>query len=329
MTFAPHRRLLSSSLVCLVLFAASPAMATTYVSVEPIPNQDVVGSEVLGRLVALPFETRALWAQQLLDCGLVQDVLDALAADGTISSVNMSNTFFGVAAGGFEGQTNPTYVFTVVDGGVNAASPADVETAVNALGYVLSQGGTVHFNPDDGGAYDFPLDYVTATFTAGPPSGELAQDFFEHVGTVDPALFSGLFAGYTQIGAALLFLQPAVGVQQFIDGMFAASQTFPGVAYAPFDPVGDPTAAPAGVAFRGNDWLIFPGGDEYLASIGQDPDADLGEVANLNELRGLHLGAVEVLDHLVVTGQLSKLEKLHSCSRLFGQHGEDEDSDSE
>lgn len=329
MTLDTLRRLLAVPLLGLLWLAAVPAGATTYMSVEPIPNQDVVGEEVLGNLVALPFEDRELWSQLLIDCGLVQGVLDALAADGTVASVNASNTFFGVAAGGFEGQTNPTYVFTVVDSGVNAVATADVETVVNALGYVLSQGGTVHFSPDDGGAYDFPLDYVTVTFTAGPPSGSLAQTFFEHVGTVDPALFSGLFAGYTQIGAALLFLQPAVGVQQFTDGMFAAAQSFPNVAYAPFDGMGDPTTAPAGVAFRGNDWSANPGGSEYLAGIAQDPDADLGGIRNLNELRALHLGAVAVLDELAAEGEVDELTEIRSCAELFGQDEDDDDSDSD
>ena len=289
MRISPGHRWLVSLVVCSSLLAAVPAVATTYASIEPIPNQDVVGSEVLGNLVAQSFEVRAKWAQLLLDCGLVQGVIDALASDGTISSVNATNTFFGVAAGGFEGTTNPTYVFTVVDGGVNAASAADVETLVNAVGYVLSQGGTVHFSGDDGGAWDFPLDYVTVTFSAGPPGGALAQSFFEFVGTVDPALFTGLFAGYTQIGSALLFLQPAVGVQQFIDGMFDAASGFPGVTYAPLD-MGLPTTALAGVAFRGNDWLANPGGDDYLVNVAQAPDADLGELPNLDELRQLHLG---------------------------------------
>ena len=329
MLFFDHRRRFACSLILLFGLAVSPASATTYISVEPIPNQDVVGEEVLGNLVALSFETRAQWAQLLLDCGLVQGVLEALAADGTVASVNMSNTFFGVAAGGFEGQTNPTYVFTVVDNGVNAVDPADVETVVNALGYVLSQGGTVHFTPDNGGAYDFPLDYVTVTFTAGPPNGALAQAFFEHIGTVDPALFSGLFAGYTQIGAALLFLQPAAGVQQFIDGMFAAAQTFPGVVYAPLDLMGLATTAAAGVAFRGNDWLANPDGAEYLAGVGQDPGADLGEVRNLEALREYHLGAVEVFDDLVVSGDVDELSDFRSCAELFGQDDDDSDSDSD
>ena len=327
MRLSPVHRAVSRAVLFLTLLAAVPAAATTYASIEPIPNQDVVGSVVLDNLLSRPFEARAEWAQLLLDCGLVQGVLDALASDGTISTVNATNTFFGVAAGGFEGVTNPTYVFTVIDSGVNAASDSDIETVVNAVGFVLSQGGTVHFSPDEGGAWDFPLDFATVTFQAGPPSGPLAQDFFEFLGMIDPALFTGLFAGYTQLGAALLFLQPAVGVQQFVDGLSDAAATFPGVVYSPFDSGGDPTTAPAGVAFRGNDWIASPDGGDYLANIDQDPDADLGDLANLSELRSLHLGAVEVFNDLIEDGD--GLDEIDSCGELFGGDGDDEDSDSD
>jgi hypothetical protein len=51
----------------------------------------------------------------------------------------------------------------------------------------------------------------------GTLSGSGAQEFFEHLGTIDAALFSGQFAGFTQIDLAgslmnnsMLFLQPAV-----------------------------------------------------------------------------------------------------------------------
>jgi hypothetical protein len=315
-----RRSCLVLTFLCAVALTALPGHAVTYISVEPIPNQDVVGQEALDHILDLTFDVREQWARLLLDCDLVRGVIDALSSDGTITTINSANTFFTVAAGGFEGQTNPTYVFTLVDNGVNAASAADIETLVNALGYVLSQGGTVHLNPDDAGAYDFPLDYITISFTMGPPDGNLAQNFFEHVGTIDPDLFTGLFAGYTQIGVALLFLQPAVGVQQFIDGMFDASLTFPDVAYSPFDAGGDPTTASAGVAFRGNDWIADPDGSGYLDNVDQDPSADLGDQDNLNDLRDFHLDAFEVLNRLVAHGRFAErgvraLDHIFACNR--------------
>jgi hypothetical protein len=303
-----------------MVLAGLPAGAVTYLSVEPIPNQAVVGGQVLDNLLDLEPEVRMRWAELLAGCGLVQGVLDALASDGTLTTVNGTNTIFGVAAGGFEGQTNPTYVFTFVDSNVNAVSAADIETVANALGYVFSQGGTVHFSPDEPALYDFPLDYVTATFSSGPPGLAEAQAFFEHVGTVDPELFTGLFAGYTQIGAALLFLQPAAGTQQFVDGMFEATAMSPGVEYAPLDMNGDPTTALAGIAFRGNDWSADPEGRGYLNNVAQDPDADLGKLANLDDWRRFHRRAVKVLNRQAVNGRfvdhgVRTLERIFQCYR--------------
>ena len=76
-------------------------------------------------------------------------MIDALSAHGAITSVRPANTRFVVAAGGFEGATNPAFVFTVQDTGAGSASAADVNVLGNALGYVLNQGGTAHFSPDN------------------------------------------------------------------------------------------------------------------------------------------------------------------------------------
>jgi hypothetical protein len=46
----------------------------------------------------------------------------------------------------------------------------------NALGYVLNQGGTAHFSPDNAKAYDFSLDYAVVTF-ARTLSGVQAKGF--------------------------------------------------------------------------------------------------------------------------------------------------------
>ena len=93
---------------------------------------------------------------------------------------------------------------------------------------MLNQGATTHFSPDNFKAYAFPLDYALVTFS-GTLNGAEAQAFFEHLGTIDEALFSGLFAGFTQIDLAgsqtnnsMLFLQPAVSKRRFISGLSAA-----------------------------------------------------------------------------------------------------------
>jgi hypothetical protein len=42
------------------------------------------------------------------------------------------------------------------------------------------------------------VDYAVVTF-AGTLTGEEAKGFFGYLGTIDPALWSGTFAGFTQI----------------------------------------------------------------------------------------------------------------------------------
>ena len=69
-------------------------------------------------------------------------MIDALAADGAISTVNTGNTgntSVQVAAGGFEGTTHPSYVFTIRDSRLDPVIAADVNVFDNALGYVLNQ----------------------------------------------------------------------------------------------------------------------------------------------------------------------------------------------
>ena len=66
-------------------------------------------------------------------------------------------------------------------------------------------------------------------------------------------------------------------------------------------------------------------------NVAQDPDADLGELDNLNILRALHLDAVAVLVDLIADGELDEkgleaLDELDSCAELFGQ---DDDADSD
>ena len=158
-------------------------------SMEPIPNRDVIGEENLATLRSIGYDNLERWSQRLLsDCLAVDTVINALSAHGAITSVTPANTRFVVAAGGFEGATNPSFVFTVKDTGAGAA---DVNVLSNALGYVLNQGGTAHFSPDNARAYAFALDYAVVTFR-GTLTGEEAREFFDHLGTIDAALWSGL-----------------------------------------------------------------------------------------------------------------------------------------
>ena len=301
-TLAGHRRHPKRNVRRIVgailLAAVQTVSATTYISVEPIPNRDVVGETDLARLRSIGYGRLEQWSNLLLtQCGAVDRVIDALTAHGAINSVTSANTRFLVAAGGFEGATNPSYVFTVQDSGPGAVRMCDVDVLDNALGYVLNQGGTAHFSADNAKAYAFVLDYAVVSFH-GTLTGDEARQFFEHVGTIDAALFSGQFAGFTQIdfdnsptNNSMLFLQPAVTKHRFIGGLAAAADTQSGATYFPLKNNGAPTTARAGIAFPGNDWLAFPDGDQYLAIIGGTPQL----VDELAGLRQKHLMAVRSL----------------------------------
>ena len=280
--------------LAILLTAVQTLSATTYMSVEPVPNRDVVGEGNLALIRSIGYDRLERWSQRLLsECLAVDNVIDALTAHGAITSVTAANTRFVVAAGGFEGSTNPSYVFTVQDSGPGAASANDVDVLDNALGYVLNQGGTVHFSADNAKAYAFALDYAVVTFP-GTLSGDEAREFFDRLGTIDAALWSGQFAGFTQLdfnsptNNTMLFLQPAVSKQRFISGLSAAVVTEPGATYFPLKNNGAPTTTRAGIAFPGNDWLAFPNGDQYLVNVGGTPQL----LSELAELRQRHLAAV-------------------------------------
>jgi hypothetical protein len=296
------RRTVNQTVGCLVvalfLLAVESVSATTYVSAEPIPSEDVVGTQDLSALLSIGYVNLERWSQRLLtECRTVDNVLDTLAAHGAIGSVSTSNTQVVVAAGGFEAITDPSFVFTLQDTGAGSVNAADVNVLDNALGYVLSQSGTTHFSPDNPKAYAFTLDYAVVTFT-GTLTGDQARQFFDRVGTVDPALWSGQFAGFTQIDFAgsstnnsMLFLKPAASKHRLASGLFEAVETEPRATYSPLKNNDTPTTARAGVAFPGNDWLAFPDGDDYLVNIGDS--SQLRD--DLALLRQRHLDDVALL----------------------------------
>jgi hypothetical protein len=298
----------------LVLLVATPAaravVATTFMSVEPIPGGDVVGEPVLAVIESAGYENLELWSHRLLnDCGIVRRTIDALTDDGAISTVNAGNTEVGVAAGGFEGTTHPSFVFTIRDSEPDPVSASDVDVLDNALGYVLNQEGTAHFSPENFKAYAFALDFAVVTFQ-GALDGVDAQAFFEHLGTIDAALFSGQFAGFTQVAFqgsplnnSMLFLKPAASKHRFIAGLSAAAATTPGAVYFPLKNNATATTARAGIAFPGNDWIAFPHGEEYLSRLG-DPSSQLLE--DLAALQLAHLDAVADLVLAIQSGTLSQ-----------------------
>jgi hypothetical protein len=308
----------------IVLLAAAllgqPVGAITYISAEPIPSVDVVGANDLAKILSIGYSNLERWSQRLVkECRLVQNVIKALSENGAITTVKSSNTSFRVAAGGFEGVTDPAYVFTIQDSGHRAVSAADVNVLDNALGYVLNQGGTTHFSPDNPNAYDFPLDYAVVTFQ-GKLTGEEAKEFFDYLGTIDPALWNANFAGFTQIdfnsakNNSMLFLQPAVAQTQFVEGLFEAVRTTRHTKYFPLDRNRQPTTATAGVSFPGNDWITFPDGDQYLANLGDSPSSAL--LDELAHLRRQHLRAVADLVNAIEKGKVRKfLHGKFECPR--------------
>ncbi len=133
----------------------------------------------------------------------------------------------------------------------------------DSLGYVLSQGSAFLLDADDPSSFDFPANYVVLNFAAPPPIAASAA-LFRTVGRIDPELFETDTSGYTQFGRAYLSLQSAVPDAQFIAGYVAAAARF-GVEYTPIVN-GKPSLFQGGAAFPGNDWVVSPHGEEYLAA---------------------------------------------------------------
>jgi hypothetical protein len=289
--------------------AARPVFAQTYVSAEPIPSVQIVGKADLAKIEGLGYSKLALWSVRLLyDCGIVQNVISTLSDHKAISTIHPSNTLYGVAAGGYEGVTDPSYVFRIEDSGPRAASATDIFVLDNVLGYALNQGGTAQFSLsyDPINRYMSPLAYAIVTFT-GYLTGEQAQKFFNYLGTINPALWSGKNAGFTQIALndfglsnSMLFLIGDVSKKEFVTGLYTAATTTPDATYSPLEN-GTPTTATAGEAFPGNDWKSDPSGHGYLEHLRNPSPQLLNELA---ALRQRHLRAVADLLKAINDGNI-------------------------
>ena len=82
----------------------SPLQANKYGSVEPIANPAVIDTSPLRDQ---PLRVREAFATRLLQCGIVDRVVQALSATRAITTINDLNTHFSVGAGGFAGATPP------------------------------------------------------------------------------------------------------------------------------------------------------------------------------------------------------------------------------
>jgi len=196
------------------LALGSPVLATTYGSVEPIATPDVIDT---GILRAQRLEVRAAFSERLLQCGIVDQVIEVLSSNKSIKTVNGLNSHFEVGAGGFAGASNPSFVYTVIDSGPNAANHDDITIVTDSLGYVLSQGSAFLLDAINTTSFDFPANYVVLNFDTPPPLRTSAA-LFEAVGRIDPELFETDSSGYTQYGRAYLSLQSFVPDSQFIAG---------------------------------------------------------------------------------------------------------------
>src|SRR3954447_8090431 len=105
---------ISSILLAGFLLGSECLFAQTYISAEPIPSEDIVGSENLNKILSIGYSDLELWSQRLLnDCGFVQTVINVLSNNRAITTITQANTRYKVAAGGFEGVTDPTFVVTL------------------------------------------------------------------------------------------------------------------------------------------------------------------------------------------------------------------------
>jgi len=207
-------------------------------------------------------------------------VVEVLRSSKSIKTINGLNIHFEVGAGGFAGATNPSFVYTVIDSGPNGASHGDIRIVTDSLGFVFSQGSAFLLDAANPASFDFPANYVVLNFDT-PPSLRRSAALFEAVGRIDPELFATDSSGYTQYGRAYLSLQSFVPDNQFIAGYVQAAAQF-GIEYTPIV-AGRPALFTGGAAFPGNNWILNPRGEEYLARI----PAEIHQA--LRRLRNAHL----------------------------------------
>ena len=254
-------RLTAAVLAVALAVPCSTLHANTYGSVEPIANPAVLDTALLS---GQSLRVREAFANRLLQCGIVNQVVEALSKTRAITTINGLNPSVAVGAGGFAGSTNPSFVFTVLDDGPNAASAADVRMLTDSLGYVMSQASAFLLDSDDPSGFDFPANYVVLNFPSTPTIAASAA-LFRIVGGIDKDLFETDTSGYTQYGRAYLSLQSNVSDGRFIAGYVQAARVA-GVEYTPVVN-GQPSLFHGGAAFPGNDWTVSTEGQDYLSRI--------------------------------------------------------------
>ena len=222
-----------------------------------------------------PLPVREAFATRLLECGMVTRIVDALNRTGAINTINPLNQHVVVGAGGSEGETNPSFVLTVIDHGPNAATDRDIKVLTDSLGYVMSQGSYFLLDGDNPASFDFPANYVVLNSTR-PPTIANSESLFRLVGQIDPELYATDTSGYTQFGRAYLSVQSDVPDAQFINGYVRAAM-LAGLEYGTIIN-GRPGLFQGGAAFPGNDWTLNRRGEEYLSRIPVQSHGALGDI---------------------------------------------------
>ena len=258
--------------IVLCVLLSGTLHANTYGSVEPFANTAVVD---IRPLKEQPLPLREAFATRLLECGMVNRVIDALTRTGAIHTINALNTQFAVGAGGFAGETNPSFVYTAIDDGPNAASNADIKVLTDSLAYVMSQASAFLLDFNNPASFDFPANFVVLNSTR-PPTIANSESLFRLVGQIDPELYATDTSGYTQYGRAYLSLQSAVPDAQFIAGYVRAAM-LAGLEYGTIID-GRPGLFQGGAAFPSNDWVLNRRGEEFLSRIPRQSHGALGDL---------------------------------------------------
>jgi hypothetical protein len=274
--------------------------ANTYGSVEPFANTAVVD---IRPLKEQPLPVREAFATRLLECGIVNRVIDALNRTGAIHTINPLNTHVAVGAGGFMGETNPSFVYTVMDDGPNAATNADVSVLTDSLGYVMSQASAFLLDFDHPAAFDFPANFVVLNSTR-PPTIANSESLFRLVGQIDPELYATDTSGYTQYGRAYVSLQSAVPDERFIAGYLRAAM-LAGLEYGTIVN-GRPGLFQGGAAFPANDWTLNRRGEEFLSRIPRQSHGALGDIRDYHlRITGEVLRRIDRRENNVVSFECS------------------------
>src|SRR5262245_66002130 len=113
---AEHRGRATRLLVAAVLLSFVHTLsATTYMSVEPVPNENIVGADNLALIRGIGYANLERWSERLRsECLAVDGVIGALGGHGAVTKGKSTNNRFVVAAGGLEGAQHQLYVAQVL-----------------------------------------------------------------------------------------------------------------------------------------------------------------------------------------------------------------------